>query len=86
MPRKTSKKTLVSSKNFSIKARRLELGFSQRGLAKVAGLSGTVVGQMERGKYRGKFATRTKLARALKIPVQELLSKKERKFFDSIKE
>lgn len=50
-----------------VRARRAELGLSQEGLADIAGLHWTFVGQVERGRRNLSLHNMLKLAEALQI-------------------
>ncbi len=57
-----------------MRARRQELGLSQEGLAVVAGLHWTFVGQVERGRRNLSLHNLLKLAEALQIDPGELVT------------
>ncbi len=57
-----------------MRARRNELGLSQEGLAAVAGLHWTFVGQVERGRRNISLHNLLKLAQALQIDPGELVT------------
>ena len=56
-----------------VRARRLELGFSQEGLAAHAGLHRTYIGSVERGERNVGLTNLVVLARALDVDVGDLL-------------
>jgi transcriptional regulator with XRE-family HTH domain len=56
-----------------IRARRTELGLSQEGLADIAGLHWTFVGQVERGRRNLSLHNLLKLAEALRIDPGKLV-------------
>lgn len=55
-----------------IRARRLELGLSQEGLANEAGLDRSYVGRIERGEHNLTFVSLVRLCRAMKCDVAQL--------------
>jgi transcriptional regulator with XRE-family HTH domain len=55
-----------------IRARRLELGLSQEGLANEAGLDRSYVGRIERGEHNLTFVSLVRLCRAMKCDVAAL--------------
>ncbi|HVU61557.1 MAG TPA: helix-turn-helix transcriptional regulator [Mycobacteriales bacterium] len=56
-----------------VRARRAELGLSQEGLADIAGLHWTFVGQVERGRRNLSLHNVLKLAEALQIDPGKLV-------------
>jgi transcriptional regulator with XRE-family HTH domain len=67
----------MMKKPFDMRARRKELGLTLEELGAKAGLSGSVVRQLEVGAFKGTFLTRHKIADALGIPVRFLMSEEE---------
>jgi transcriptional regulator with XRE-family HTH domain len=57
-----------------VRARRLELGLSQEGLASVSGLHWTFVGQVERGRRNLTLHNILKLADALGVDASTLVT------------
>ena len=57
-----------------VRARRGELGLSQEGLADIAGLHWTFVGQVERGRRNLSLHNLLKLAEALEIDPGKLVT------------
>jgi transcriptional regulator with XRE-family HTH domain len=55
-----------------IRARRLEMGLSQEGLANEAGLDRSYVGRIERGEHNLTFVSLVRLCRAMKCDVAAL--------------
>ncbi len=55
-----------------IRARRLDLGLSQEGLAHAAGLDRSYVGRIERGEQNLTFTALVRLARAMECDVAAL--------------
>lgn len=55
-----------------IRAKRLELGLSQEGLAHAAGLDRSYVGRIERGEHNLTFVSLVRLARAMGCDVAAL--------------
>jgi transcriptional regulator with XRE-family HTH domain len=58
----------------TVRNRRLELGISQEALAELAGLHRTYVGSLERGERNVSLINITRLAAALNIAPDDLLS------------
>ena len=56
-----------------LKALRADRGLSQRALAKKAGISREYLARLETGQHDPPLSTVTKLAKALKVKVGELL-------------
>ena len=61
----------------SIRRRRLEMGFSQEGLADSTGLHRTYIGGIERGERNVSFTNLVRLAKALDTTVSELVQEVE---------
>lgn len=57
-----------------LKQLRLEKGFSQEKLAKEAGITFTYISKIEHGKVNTSLCHMGALAKALKIPIQEILN------------
>jgi transcriptional regulator with XRE-family HTH domain len=57
----------------NVKTRRLRLGLSQEELADVCGYHRTYVGSVERAERNVTLATLEALAKALDVPVEQLL-------------
>lgn len=66
-------------KESDLRQRRHELGLSIRAVAARAGISRAAVRSMEIGLYRGKLMTRTKLAKALNVSLDSLMTPEERR-------
>lgn len=63
----------------AIRARRAEIdGLSQEGLADLAGMHRTYVGDIERGLRNPSYRNLVKLAAALEVPLSELVARAER--------
>jgi transcriptional regulator with XRE-family HTH domain len=63
----------------AIRARRGEIdGLSQEGLADLAGMHRTYVGDIERGLRNPSYRNLVKLAAALEVPLSELVARAER--------
>lgn len=63
----------------AIRQRRGELGsLSQEGLADLAGMHRTYVGEIERGLRNPSYRNLVKLATALELPLSELVARTER--------
>lgn len=63
----------------AIRQRRAEIdGLSQEGLADVAGMHRTYVGEIERGLRNPSYRNLVKLAAALELPLSELVARSER--------
>jgi transcriptional regulator with XRE-family HTH domain len=62
----------------AVRELRLEIGFSQEGLADRCGLHRTYVGGIERGERNVGFGNLLKLAAALDVPPSELVARYER--------
>lgn len=63
----------------AIRARREEIGgLSQEGLADLAGMHRTYVGDIERGLRNPSYRNLVKLAAALDVPLSELVARAER--------
>lgn len=63
----------------SIRGRRAEIdGLSQEGLADLAGMHRTYVGDIERGLRNPSYRNLAKLAAALEVPLSELVANAER--------
>lgn len=63
----------------AIRARRAEIdGLSQEGLADLAGMHRTYVGDIERGLRNPSYRNLVKLAAALEVPLSELVAHAER--------
>lgn len=63
----------------AIRTRRGEIdGLSQEGLADLAGMHRTYVSEIERGLRNPSFRNLFKLARALEVPLSELVAQAER--------
>lgn len=63
----------------AIRARRAEIeGLSQEGLAELAGMHRTYVGDIERGLRNPSYRNLVKLATALEIPLSTLIACAER--------
>lgn len=61
-----------------LRIKRIEKGFSQRGLAKVAGLSGAAISMIERGERLDLRAdTARRIALALELDVTEVMNELE---------
>lgn len=58
----------------NVRAKRLSLGVSQESLADRAGLHRTYLGAVERGERNVSLLNMVKIARALDVPVCELVS------------
>ncbi|WP_020467989.1 helix-turn-helix domain-containing protein [Zavarzinella formosa] len=58
---------------FRIRERRLELKMTQAGLAEVADLHRTFIGSVERGERNVALLSLRRIARALRVPVANLL-------------
>jgi len=64
----------------AIRARRGEIdGLSQEGLADLAGMHRTYVGEIERGLRNPSYRNLVKLAGALDMPLSELVARAERR-------
>ncbi|MGH9431809.1 MAG: helix-turn-helix domain-containing protein [Terriglobia bacterium] len=59
---------------FSIRRLRVTLGFSQEALAEKCGLHRTYVGAIERGERNVTLFTLSRLAKALGVPPEDLIS------------
>ena len=57
----------------NVKARRLRLGLSQEELADVCGYHRTYIGSVERAERNVTLSTLAALAKALDVPVEQLL-------------
>ena len=75
MKKDTPTLRLLFSKN--IKARRLELGWSQEALADAAGLHRTYIGSVERCERNISIDNIERIAEALGVSPKELLSETE---------
>jgi transcriptional regulator with XRE-family HTH domain len=63
----------------AIRARRAEIeGLSQEGLADLAGMHRTYVGDIERGLRNPSYRNLVKLAAALEVPLSDLVARAER--------
>jgi transcriptional regulator with XRE-family HTH domain len=63
----------------AIRARRTEIdGLSQEGLANLAGMHRTYVGDIERGLRNPSYRNLVKLAVTLEVPLSELVTRAER--------
>jgi transcriptional regulator with XRE-family HTH domain len=63
----------------AIRARRAEIGsLSQEGLADLAGMHRTYVGDIERGLRNPSYRNLVRLAAALEVPLSELVGRAER--------
>jgi len=60
----------------NIRVYRKKLGFSQEGLADVSGVHRTYIGAVERGEKNISALSIAKIAKALKIKPEKLLSEK----------
>ena len=58
----------------AVRSRRLELGFSQEGLAERSGLHRTYIGGIERGERNICLANILRLAKALQLSPSELMN------------
>ena len=57
----------------AVRARRQELGVSQEDFADIAGIHRTYVSSIERGKVRVSIEIAFQLAKALEVPLSELI-------------
>jgi transcriptional regulator with XRE-family HTH domain len=65
--------TVLERLAMKLKALRKERGWKQPDLAKKAGLSPGYIARLETGRHDPKLSTLLKLAKALGVPVTELL-------------
>lgn len=71
--------TALKALGDAIRQRRGELaGLSQEGLADLAGMHRTYVGEIERGLRNPSYRNLVKLAGALELPLAELVARAER--------
>lgn len=57
----------------NVKIARIKMGFTQKQLAKISGISNVTIGKIEQGNYNNiTKSTMVKLAKALNSTVQEL--------------
>ena len=66
----------MSIKNHVLKQKRLALGYTIDRLAKMSGISGHYLLQLEKGLRKGTPNTWIKLSKVLDIPIKELLEQK----------
>lgn len=73
MPRPPTYEAITTEFGRRIRARRIELGLSQEGLAERAGVHRTFAGATERGESNSSLTTIVKLAIALELDAGELV-------------
>jgi len=57
----------------NLKRLRTEKGFTQADIAKIVGVTCPYLSNVENGKVNAKISTVAKLARALKVPMEDLI-------------
>jgi transcriptional regulator with XRE-family HTH domain len=70
--------TIQTKLGRTVRRLRLDAGYSQESFAAAAGIHRTYMGLLERGKVAATVVTVEKIARALKVPLSELLAAAER--------
>jgi transcriptional regulator with XRE-family HTH domain len=70
-------------KKCDLRKRRKELGLTLAQVAQKAGLTAPGVRSIENGLFRGKLATRQRLAQALDVPFRSLMTDEERRVTDA---